>query len=859
MRGRMIARSLFSLGSGVVFATLLGCAEELVVSEGAPGTDERPTGDAEDGADGTVNTGAFGGAAGGGGAGWADAGEPPVEPGTGGDPTATGSGTEPLQLVINGHDMVPGYDAPADPAVEQLLEQMTLEQKITQMQGVPGEQRNYNDIMRSLDSAIAGVGMLRGYRYRDGAKGVNLDAGQDNRPDDDKNYSTHFPAPSLRAASWDLDLEWRVGRAMGDETAASKNNVLLAPCVNVMRHPFWGRAQEAYGEDSHLIGRMSAAFTAGLQQHVMGCATHFAANNIEKDRAIQDAVLTEQSLRESYGRHFEMVIRDGGVGCVMAAYNQINGVKATLNAHLLTTVLREPYARGGMGFRGLVLSDWWAMPGDQTVPDAATARAVAIEAVRAGLDVELPWPLHYEQLAAAALADPSLTAFIDASARRVLEQKFRFGTAFDTDPWSQLPPTTRLEGGSIAGNEAHLELAEESAVKSAVLLTNGAPGAPVLPLTAATSIAVVGIDQYFTLVSSSLPKSCAHAGDTGQSSTNSRECTFHFATDPALGDRGSSRVNADPALSYGPFRGIQQIAGPERTVTSGNSAAAAAGADTVVVVVGYTPGDEGEEYSIAEGGDRRSLDLPPGHNELVTQVLDQNKPTVIIVESGSIVNLPWLSHPNQNQATIWAGYPGMRGGLALGKLLFGEANFSGKLPMAWPLESDLPVFKTEERRTEMDYFFGYRWYDRQIAAGEPVNLVFPFGWGLSYTTFRYSNLRLPGADATADSVLYVEVDITNTGSVDGEEVPMLFVAGPPRPAEMTGERNVKELKSFAKVVVPARATVTATLPVRVQDLRHWEGGADGRWVIDPGDYTLLVGPNASPDALTLSGVVSVHP
>jgi len=856
----MIARNLLSLGGSVALFTVLGCGGELIVSEGAPNTGGEPADDAEDGEAGAVSTDAAGGAGGEGGTGWADAGEPLVEPRTGGAPSTTGCGMEPLQLLIDGHDLIPGYDAPADPAVDELLERMTLDQKIAQMQGVPDwERRNYEDIMRSADSPNVAGQTLRGLRYRDGAKGVNLDAGQDNRPDDGANYSTHFPAPSLRAASWDLELEWRVGRAMGDETAASLNNVLLAPCVNVLRHPFWGRAQESYGEDSHLIGRMAAAFTAGLQQHVMGCATHFAANNIEKGRASQDAIMTEQSLRESYGRHFEMVIRDGGVGCVMASYNRINGVKSTQNAHLLTTVLREPYESGGMGFRGLVLSDWWAMPGDQSVPDAATAQAVAIEALRAGLDVELPWPLHYEQLAAAAAADPSLTTFIDASARRVLEQKFRFGTAFDTDPWSVQPPTTRLEGGSIAGNEAHLELAEEVALKSAVLLTNGAPGAPVLPLTAAPTIAVVGIDQDFTLVSSSVPTSCTSDEDTSQDTTNSRECTFHFATDPALGDRGSSRVNADPARSYGPFHGIQQIAGPERTVTSGNSAAAAEAADTVVVIVGYTPGDEGEEYYLAEGGDRKSLDLPPGHNELVTQVLDQNKPTVIIVQSGSIVNLPWLSHPNQNQATIWAGYPGMRGGLALGKLLFGEANFSGKLPMAWPLESELPAFKTEETRTEMGFFFGYRWYDQKAALGEPVSLVFPFGWGVSYTTFRYSNLRLPCADVTEDAVLYVEVDITNTGAVDGEEVPMLFVAGPPKPAGMTGERNVKELKSFAKVVVPARSTVTATLPVRVQDLRHWEGGADGRWVIDPGDYTLLVGPNAAPDALTLSGVVNIHP
>src|SRR5690606_13366605 len=152
----------------------------------------------------------------------------------------------------------------------------------------------------------------------------------------------------------------------------------------------------------------------------------------------------------------------------------------------------------------------------------------------------------------------------------------------------------------------------------------------------------------------------------------------------ALGDRGSSRVNGDPTRSFGPFKGIRDVAGDSITVTNGNSAAEAEDADVVVVVVGYTPADEGEEYAILGGGDRSSLDLPGGHNDFVESVLALNKPTVIIIESGSIVNLPWLSHSNQNQATVWAGYPGQMGGLALGKLILGEENFSGKMPMAWP-------------------------------------------------------------------------------------------------------------------------------------------------------------------------------
>lgn len=751
-----------------------------------------------------------------------------------------------LDLMINGHDMAPGYDEPRDPVVDTLIGQMTLDQKILQMQGVPRpDMPNYQDIERSPDAPNTAGFDIRGYRYRDAGRGVNLDAGQDNRPLDDKNYSTVMPAPSLRAASWDMDLEWRVGYALGDETAASNNNMLLAPCMNIIRHPFWGRTQETYGEDSFHIGRMASAFTAGLQQVVVGCAKHYAANNVEKNRANQDAIMTEQTLREIYGRHFEMVIRDGGVGCIMASYNKINGTKSTQNKHLLTTILRDPYEQGGMGYRGLVISDWWAMPGDQGPIETATALAQAAEAAEAGLDIEVPWTLNYGQLAAAVASGQLAEQYINASAARILQQKFRFKTALMTDSWGLVEPETRLEGASIVNNENHLDLAEEAAIKSAVLLTNGTEDAPVLPLGQPATIAVIGAEIPFAL-KESLP-------------TTSPDGVLHFATDVSLGDRGSSRVNADPAKSIGPFDGIQTVGAAHNVsmVTTGTTAADVGNADVVVVVVGLTPADEGEEYAIPAQGDRTTLDLPASQNQLVSDVLALNKPTVVVIESGSIVAVPWIHDANQNQATIWLGYAGQRGGMALARLLFGEANFSGKMPMAWPLEPDMIDFKTGEDQTQMGYFFGYREYDRRVAAGETVNLVFPFGHGMSYTTFEYSNLSVPCPEVGADGVFDVEVDIANTGDRDGEEVAMLFVAGPPKPTNITGERNVKELKSFAKVAVPAGQTVTATLPVRIQDLRHWEGDENGHWVIDPGQYTLMVGPDA--DTLDLTETIQVNP
>jgi beta-glucosidase len=733
--------------------------------------------------------------------------------------------------------------------VQATLSAMGPAEQASQMLGLPRGGADFQDTSRTASIDVPGIGTIRGFNFRDGGRGVNLEAGQKNRSADGKDFSTVFPAPSVRAASWDLDLEKRIGQAIGDETAASQNDVLFAPCMNVVRHPYWGRTQETYGEDMYHIGRMATAFTVGLQEYVLGCAKHFAANNIEKIRAMQNALMNEQTLREIYGRHFEMVVQDGGVGCIMASYNLINGQKSTQNKHLLRDILKAPLEQNGFGFRGFVVSDFGGMPGDLDVPDEASAEKRTVEAVQAGLDIERPWTLHYST-STLARADQAL---VEDAAKRVLTQKYRFKAATG-DQWGLKQPTSTLTEGSITANADHEALSEEAELKSAVLLANGTGSKPVLPLANATNIAVVGPDEEFSLLTSSVPKSCGGSGGRGP-------CTFHFATDPALGDRGTSLVNGDPARSIGPFAGIQSAAGSSRQVTSGNSVAAAANADAVVVVVGYTPGDEGEEYAIAAGGDRSSLDLPSGQNEFVNSVLELMKPTVIIVESGSIVNLPWLSHANENQATIWAGYGGLRAGAALGKLIFGAANFSGKMPMAWPTQRELDemTFQGAENATPMGYFFGYREYDRKKAAGQAVKLVFPFGHGLSYSHFEYSNLLIPCRSATKDAIFGISVDIKNTSSVDGDEIAMLFVKPPAKSASITGDRPVKELESFARVAVKAGQSATAQLPLRVRDLRRWEGDAHGRWVLDSGTYTILVGKNAEDaEATGVSGSLMIE-
>jgi len=745
---------------------------------------------------------------------------------------------------------MPGYSAPRDPRVAAWVAELGAEGLELEMMGSEsGAELNFNDVERSLDLSLADGTVLRGYFYRFGTRGVDLADPQVTRQGNNHNYSTAFPTESLRGASFDLELEWELGEAIGDETMASLNNLLRGPGVDLVRHPYFGGAQDAYGEDAYHSGRMGSAFAAGVQTHVAACAEHFLAYNVEKGRAALNAVVDEQTLREVYARPFEHVVQDGGVACVLTADNAINGELASANAHLLRDILKGDAAHGGFGFRGFVITDQFGSRGGQgswSNPDEDAAAQMA----NAGLDVELPFFVLYEALPKL-LADGRVapTVIIEA-ASRILEQKARFGSVLGTDPYGLGTSSSTLVDGSLATNPAHLALAERAARESAVLLDNGPPDAPVLPIpSGAGTVAVIGAQVPFTLQSTTNPKSCPDSKSI---------CTFDFATDVALGDRGSNRMNADPAESIGPFSGMQAAAASHAgtNVIQGSTAADAANADFVVVVVGLTPGDEGEEFTIHNGGDRATLDLPADQATLVADVLALQKPTAIVIESGSIVNLPWLSDPNRNQATIWAGYGGMHGGVALGALLFGDANFSGKMPLAWPAESELPPLTGEGHDTVMGYFFGYREYDRRQKLGEPVDLVFPFGQGLSYTSFAYSNPVVPCAEVTPDAVVNVSVDIENTGARDGDEVAFLFVEGP-SPASASEQRAVRELKSFARVHLAAGALEHVTLPLRIRDLRHWSGGADGHWVLDRGSYRVLVGPRDAGDALVVAGTFTL--
>jgi beta-glucosidase len=802
-------------------------------------------------------------------------------------PQEPSCGASPTGNAIDKYSQGYSYADPVILAkVDQTMASISAHDEQIQMTGMPygGSMPQFGNIQRSQDTDT-----IRGYRYRDASRGMNL--GEDMNGafapaavvlGQKVGYSTAFPVSMARGAAFDLDLEYAVGEAIGDEMQATRETLLLAPCMNVLRHPYWGRAQETYGEDTYHIGRLASAMVVGIQQHIAGNAKHFMGYDVEAARSDNDSEMDEQTLREIYGRHFRMVVQDSGVASAMASYNSVNGKKSAENSHTLTDVLRTDF-----GFKGFILSDWWAMPGYEKIPDTSTQTSHAITALNAGLDVELPWALYYSKLESLTSTGNIKKSQLDAAVRRILYEKYRFNSDPKTGTIGLKAPVTIYDAnkGVITCDATHVALAKRAALESMVLLKNSG----VLPISPMVkNVAVVGATVPYFLFQSPSP--------TG---------SVNFATDVRTGDLGSSRVYPDPAKSVGPFAGFcvasgGQVVGadgkpsPTGTTCTGASVnvttatnnqgdlgpvmSAVSAADFVVVVAGLTPQDEGEEYTFAS--DRNtgcvnansclSLDAKQKsstyqgiQNNLIQQVAATKKPMVVVLEGGSVIDMtPWLSSV---PAVVMAWYPGQRGGEALGDLLWGEVggasyNFGGKLPLTWGHESDYgDPFDGPGGKTAFNYYIGYRYFDQK-----KIPPVFPFGAGLSYTTFALSNLQLGCGSMTQGAVLPVVVNVTNTGTVAGDETVMVFVSFP----NTTVARRVgqKELKGFARVSLAAGEAKQVTIQVRLSDLDYFQPDSPtattGHWVVEDGPVKIMVtdgsqDPNTGATLFPLTSTVNV--
>jgi beta-glucosidase len=682
--------------------------------------------------------------------------------------------------------------AAADDEAMTLVAQLTLDEKLGCLDGDldawPGlfamMAGNYHE--RTFPAAVVERLGIPGIQFSDGPRGCVI------------GFKTAFPVSMARGATWDRELETRIGEAIGAELRTAGATYYGGVCVNLLRHPGWGRAQETYGEEPYLVGELGHSLATGAQQHVMACVKHFALNSMENARFKVDVRADDRALHEVYLPHFRRIV-EGGVASVMSAYNSLNGTFCGDSAELLTTILREEW-----GFKGFVISDFIFGLRDP------------IGSVIAGLDIEMPFRQQRAPVLTDAVADGRLpTKAVDLAVTRIVATLLRFA-----------PVIARPVDASVAAGPAHRALAREAATRSIVVLRNES----LLPLdpTALTRVAVIG----------------------------------RLARVKNLGDKGSSDVFVDHCVT--PLDGLR-AALPEVVIEhSDREVSIADGADAAIVVVGFTFHDEGEfidatgtagqmgtlfppmtdrdreqiaalaprtevpadpidqisgldSSNFAPGGDRRTLHLSSDDEVLIHSTVAHNPNTVVVVMGGSAPVIESWRHSVPAIVMLW--YPGMEGGHALADVVLGRACPSGHLPFTIPTdEGHLPSWDPDADAEVYDLWHGH--WKLTHDGNEPA---YPFGWGLSYTTFALTDLNVT-ADGTSATVA-----VTNTGDIDGHAVVQIY-------AGLQGsrfERPAQRLVGFTATFVPAGGRITVGVDLDLGQLDVRQGTV---WITEGGTY-----------------------
>ncbi|MCR5294139.1 MAG: glycoside hydrolase family 3 C-terminal domain-containing protein [Lachnospiraceae bacterium] len=613
----------------------------------------------------------------------------------------------------------------------------------------------------------------------DGPSGVRRQAGAgDHLGLNPSLPATCVPSAATVASSWDVELAGEIGKTLGEEAMCENVQVLLGPGMNMKRSPLCGRNFEYYSEDPYLAGKMASGYIKGVQsQGVRACAKHFAVNSQEERRMAVNAVVDERTLREIYLTQFEISVREGGVKAVMTSYNEVNGEYTNENEHLLKDILR-----GEWGYDGMVVTDWGGSNSH-------------VAGVKAGSDLEMPAPgLDSARQLIAAVNDGALSMEeLDARVDTLLE--------------AVLSTTEAAKGHKEEfDKEAHNDLARKAASQCAILLKNEDR---ILPLKKGTKVVVVGDFAY-------VPR---YQG-AGSSSVNN---TFLENITDKLGDY------AEEIEVTGMVRGYKRDGSSDETLKA-EAVAAAKNADVVLYFFGLN------EMSESEGLDRTHIFIPQNMVDVLKAMAEANPNIVGVLSGGSPIDMAW----DKDLKAILHGYlTGQAGGGAILDILTGRVNPSGKLAETYPVRyEDTPAYSyypARERNTNHKEgpYIGYRYFD---TAGIPVK--YPFGFGLSYTTFAYSDLAVSGEG--------VSFTITNTGDRDGAEAAQLYVSLPG--AKVFRPR--KELKGFAKVFLKAGESKKVEIPFDEYTFRYWNVKT-GRWEIEGGSYEILVG--ASVEDIRLSG------
>ncbi len=600
--------------------------------------------------------------------------------------------------------------------------------------------------------------------------------------------ATCFPTASAVANSWDAALGEEIGAALGEEAAAQEVSVVLGPGLNMKRNPLCGRSFEYFSEDPYLAGKLAAGYIRGIQSKgVAACPKHFAVNSQETRRMASDSIVDERTLREIYLTGFEIAVKEGHPRSIMSSYNLVNGTYANENKHLLMEILR-----GEWGFDGAVITDW----------GGSNDHALG---VKNGSTLEMPAPGgdSVRELLAAVESGKISESDIDARLSELLPLVFDTKAALDAAP-------REFDAA------AHHALARRAAAESLVLLKNEGS---LLPLAAGTKVAVIG----------DFAKNPRYQG-AGSSMVNSTQ------VDVLLDKLIDSELNV-----IGYQQGFDRHGKPDAALQK-SACELATQADTVILCMGL------DEIAESEGLDRSNLRLAQNQLDLLQAVAAVNPKIVVVLYSGSVVETPWLDNC---QALLYAALGGQAGAGAVADALTGKVNPCGKLAETWPLAyADVPSaadFAT--RRKTVEYreglYIGYRYFTTAEKA-----VRFPFGYGMSYTTFAYSDMA---ADEQG-----VSLTVTNTGSVAGTEIVQLYVAK--KNSELF--RPAKELKGFARVTLAPGEKQRITIMLDDKAFRFWNVKAN-RWEIEGGEYELLVGASVEDirlcEKISVHGTATVHP
>ena len=696
--------------------------------------------------------------------------------------------------------------------IESIISSMTLEEKIAMLHG--------KNMFSSAGIPRLGIADME---YADGPFGIReeMEPHSWNSLHLTTDSATFFPTGSALAATWSTDYAYAYGRAMSHEARLRGKDMILGPAINIQRIPTGGRTYEYLSEDPLLSGFLAIAYTKGSQDDGTAvCLKHYALNNQEDYRGFVDVHISDRAMHEIYLRPFEMAVREGDAWGVMAAYNKVNGRWCSENEMLLNTILRQQW-----GFPGMVISDWGGVHS-------------TVDAVTSGMNVEMPGERFMgKPLLDSVMAGKVSEDVINQRVREILRVRLT------------VKPIAKEEANRLpTGNPAEMATALDVARRSIVLLKNEG----LLPIdpTRTKHIVVVGENAVTKMA----------LGGVGAGVKTKCEITPLEGLQQLLGNQ--VKITYVPGYKgykpESPFKRESPIQPADKKLMA-EAVKAAKRADLVL----YFAGDNREVET--EGSDRKTITLPSGQDELAEALVKANKRIVTIVVSGGPVDVTTVDKVSGALVASW--FNGSMGGQALAEVLTGKISPSGKLPMTWPKRlEDVPAYATgsypqnttneqgdifvglvnnrsNDRNQQLianyaeEDLVGYRWYDCKEVA-----VAYPFGHGLSYAQFRYSDLAVTN---TVDG-MDVSFTLTNTSAVDAEEVAQVYVSYP----NSHIDRPVKELKGFKRVSVKAGERKAVTIPLRRSDLCHWDEAAQ-TWMLEPGRIIIQVG--SSSDNLLLKG------